>query len=105
MSEWIRTHRLSKWGCLAATCAVAIIATGVLAATPQSQKKPAAKGANDQAKKSEVDTQAGSKGTSVGPVVARVNGEDITYKALAEEVIARKGSEVLDTMISRLLVE
>jgi len=39
------------------------------------------------------------------PAVARVNGQEISWKALAEEVIARSGSEVLETMISRLLVE
>ena len=38
------------------------------------------------------------------PIVARVNHEEITYRELAEECIARKGAEVLDMMISRLLV-
>jgi foldase protein PrsA len=42
--------------------------------------------------------------TEAGPVVAMVNGKSITWRELAEECIARKGEEVLDTLISRLLV-
>ncbi len=39
------------------------------------------------------------------PIVARVNGEPITWRELAEECLARKGVEVLETMIARKLVE
>jgi foldase protein PrsA len=81
-----------------------IAAQMVIASPPQSQKK-SVPGKSEQLKKGEVDPSALAKTASAPPVVAKVNGEDITYKALAEEVIARKGAEVLDTMISRLLVE
>jgi foldase protein PrsA len=98
MIERIRTRWL-KWAGLAAGLAVGIIATGIVAASPlQRDKKSTSKSTADQPKKTESQVSA-------NPVVARVNGEEITYKALAEEVIARKGKEVLDTMISRLLVE
>lgn len=39
------------------------------------------------------------------PIVARVNNEVITWRELAEECLARKGVEVLETMIARKLVE
>lgn len=46
-----------------------------------------------------------SGGTVQEPIVARVNNEVITWRELAEECLARKGVEVLETMIARKLVE
>src|SRR5262249_39586547 len=40
-----------------------------------------------------------------GPVVARVNSQTVSFKTLAEECIARKGPEVLEAMISKLLIQ
>ena len=37
--------------------------------------------------------------------IAKVNGEVITRQQLADEVVARKGEEILETMISRKLIE
>jgi foldase protein PrsA len=88
-------------------CALAIVAARLVTASPpQGQQKKIMQGKStaDQTKKSEADSSRAKTGSDPA-IVAKVNGEDITYKALAEEVIARKGEEVLDTMISRLLVE
>jgi parvulin-like peptidyl-prolyl isomerase len=103
---------------VAATLAVAFVATGFAFANPQFQKKNAASGTQDSksagskskeadsAKKTDTNGAAApAKEAGVGPVAAVVNGEEITYKALAEECIARKGAEILETMISRLLVD
>jgi parvulin-like peptidyl-prolyl isomerase len=109
---------MNKWACLAATLVVAVVASGFALADPQTQKKGTAGGSQstkstagkstkpDSAKKTETSAAAApAKDGSVGPVVAMVNGEEITWKALAEECIARKGAEILDTMISRRLVD
>jgi foldase protein PrsA len=106
MSERIRLPRSTKWACLAAVSALALIASGIVVASPlQRDKKASGKATADQSKKNDQSKRNEGDSSLAGPIVARVNGEEITYKALAEEVIARKGKEVLDTMISRLLVE
>lgn len=118
MSERNRPRWMNQWACLAATLTVAVVASGFVLADPQTQKKgtpggsqttkvPAGKPTNaEPAKKPESSGAAApAKEGSVGAVAAVVNGEQITYKALAEECIARKGPEILETMISRLLVE
>jgi hypothetical protein len=109
---------MNKWACLAATLTATVVASGFVLADPQAQKKgtpggsqstkaPASKSSSpDSAKKPDTSAAAAPvKEGSVGPVVAVVNGEEISYKALAEECIARKGTEILETMISRLLVD
>src|SRR5262245_52940621 len=101
MSEWIRTHRGTRWVCLVSACVLAIVAAQLVAASPiQNQKKASA-----DAKKSQPDSSPANKAPSLAAIAAVVNGEEITYKALAEEVIARNGAEVLETMIARLLVD
>ena len=117
MSERKRTRWTNKWTCLAATLVLALIGSGFVLAEPQGQKKPATpaqpaktgqgkSGSSDGPAKADTNTSAGTATTgNIPPVVARVNNEEITFKALAEEVIARNGAEVLETMISRLLVD
>jgi parvulin-like peptidyl-prolyl isomerase len=100
MSEWIRASRGAKWVGLVGVCGVAFAMGRMVSASPLQQNKSAAsKPAADKKKSDPASTSSDT------PVVAVVNGEEITFKALAEEAIARKGSEILETMISRLLVE
>lgn len=103
MSEWIRTHRGTRWVCLVSACVLAFVAAQIVAASPlQNQKKAS----TDSAKKSQPDSSpVTNKAPSLAAIAAVVNGEEISYKALAEEVIARNGAEVLETMIARLLVD
>ncbi|HYN00637.1 MAG TPA: peptidyl-prolyl cis-trans isomerase [Aestuariivirgaceae bacterium] len=118
MSERNRPRWMNKWACLAATLTVAVVASGFVFADPQTQKKGTAGGPQttkaaaskstspESAKKPDTSGAAAlAKEGGVGPVVAVVNGDEITYKALAEECIARKGAEILETMISRHLVD
>jgi parvulin-like peptidyl-prolyl isomerase len=118
MSERNWRRWLNKWSCLAASLAVAAVASGFVFADPQSQKKGTSAGsqstkpsaskstsAESNKKPAASSTAAPAKEAGVGPVVAVVNGEEISYKALAEECIARKGAEILETMISRRLVD
>jgi foldase protein PrsA len=50
-------------------------------------------------------TDAGQVGTAtMNKNLARVNGEFITYKAVAQESVARVGTEVLDNLINRTLI-
>src|SRR5262245_53488233 len=103
MSKWIRAQSSTKWVCLTIVCITLIVGARLVTASQVQGQKKATQGktATDQVK-----TDASRPTSNADPaVVAKVNNEEITYKALAEEVIARKGVEVLDTMISRLLVE
>ncbi len=86
--------------------AVAVICAVVVASDPDTRKPDAKRPAATNTKTP--TRSAGTTGTAPAgsnePIVARVNNEVVTYKALAEECIARKGAEVLDTMISKALV-
>jgi len=111
MNERKHARWLNRFTCLVGI-ALSVVVAGVALANPlQSQKKPGSTPQSGKATKSTESVRKAEAGTTSpgnsgpGPVVARVNGEEISYKALAEEVIARKGQEVLETMISRLLVE
>ena len=118
MSERNRPRWMNKWAYLAATLMMAVVATGFVFADPQTQKKGTTGGSQptkaaaskspsaESAKKPDSSgTATPAKEGSFGPVVAVVNGEEISYKALAEVCIARHGAELLDTMISGLLVD
>ncbi len=119
MTERMRTHWLRKSFCLATTVALVVIGTGIVGAEPfQGQKKSTPSSPKDTKTASGKPTAAEPAGkqasepakpavnpSNIGPIVAKVNGEEITYKALAEEVIIREGAKVLETMISRRLVE
>jgi Zn-dependent protease with chaperone function/parvulin-like peptidyl-prolyl isomerase len=80
------THRLAWWSWPCLLAVVCMLPLGVLFA----QDSP---------------NQPGRQQRAAGTVVARVNGEEISYKVLADELIARKGTEVLDALISRMLIE
>ena len=118
MGRRSQSLRSRKWSWISASLVLLAVAAGIVAADPPSAiKKPntppgttaPAKSANTKPgnQPASDNTKRAPAGTPVGPnepVVARVNNEFITWKALAEECIARKGPEVLDTMISKLLV-
>src|SRR6185503_2991014 len=104
MSEWIRASRGARWVGLVGVCGMAFVVGRMVWASPIQQNKAAAsKPAADKTKKTGAAPAATTNNDA--PVVAIVNGEEITFKALAEEAIARKGPEILETMIARLLVE
>lgn len=68
-------------------------------AAPQAQAKaPTAPGEAPKAKVVAIPVNPGD-------AVALVNGEKITRQQLADEAVARKGSEILETMIARRLIE
>ncbi|MBI3463042.1 MAG: peptidylprolyl isomerase [Planctomycetes bacterium] len=120
MGERSHNLRSRKWSWVAASLLLLAVAAGIVAADPPgASKKPTnSTSSGTAAPTKSASTKPGNQpgpdttkktptGTPVGtnePIVARVNNEFITYKALAEECIARKGPEVLDTMISKMLV-
>ena len=67
--------------------------------TPAAGKSGAAGGANRS------NGPAAAPATPSEPIVARVNNQVITAKSLADECVARKGPEILETMISKMLVQ
>jgi foldase protein PrsA len=92
---------------LAAAVAVGVACAGIVAADSEPKKPEAKKPAAGALNSTKAPRSAGAAAVAANPnepIVARVNNEVVTYKALAEECIARKGAEVLDTMISKALV-
>lgn len=114
----IRRVRFGKWSWVVASLTLCAVGAGIVAADPPTNKKPtntappsggtAGKATATKPGAPSPDAArkplAGGAASTNEPIVARVNNEAITYKALAEECIARKGSDVLDTMISKMLV-
>jgi foldase protein PrsA len=99
----VRVERLRQCAAvLAAVCAIG----GVSALAQQQQK-----GQGAQPKSTQVpnvgEVKATVKAVPVNPTdaVAVVNGEKITRAQLADECVARKGTEILDSLIARLLIE
>lgn len=95
-----RRWRWRSW--IATPLGLAAISAVVIAANPQQQKKAA----SDAAAKTGTPTKqaAPAQPGASEPIVAIINGQKITRKALAEECIARKGADILDTMIAKMLV-
>ncbi|HEV3163866.1 MAG TPA: peptidylprolyl isomerase [Isosphaeraceae bacterium] len=98
-------------------CLVALAAAGALAMQPAlgQQRKPVttpAASQPDQGKASPLD-KLNSKPVLVPtaiPVnpddpVAKVNGQAISRRQLADECVSRRGKEILDTLIARVLIE
>jgi foldase protein PrsA len=100
MAEWSRAIASGRWGWVSLGVALAALGAVVSPAVGQG-KAPAsgAKGASNRAAAPAVPPAAGE------PIVARVNNQVISAKALADECVARKGAEVLETMVSKLLVQ
>ena len=94
-----------------------LLALGIGVAGAQSQPKGAATGAGTKAGKATATKPAATPAdgdfrlkevvvpTNPRDEVAKINGEIITYQQLADECIARKGEEILETMIARKLIE
>jgi foldase protein PrsA len=110
MREWSHSVRSSKWSWLATCLLACAVAAGIVAADPGSKKKApaAAQSPTSGGKQSVSPGETAKSGIPAAvtsePIVARVNNDVITYKQLAEECIARKGADVLETMIAKTLV-
>ncbi|MDB5352796.1 MAG: Peptidylprolyl isomerase [Planctomycetota bacterium] len=103
-----------------AVVAAAVVTTGVLGSgsapgqgpadgrVPIRGTKPATKPAvtgSAPAADTEIKSTIVRMPSNPGDAVAVVNGETITRQRLADETVVRKGDEVLDAMISRILID
>jgi parvulin-like peptidyl-prolyl isomerase len=110
MAERTRSARAARWIALSLIASATLATAGFVVADPQKKgASPAQKPAAPPAKstgKSPAAKPAEERPTISGSeaIVARVNKDEITYKELAEECIARRGVEVLETMIHKMLV-
>jgi foldase protein PrsA len=101
MREW--NHGRSSGWLAAGTLVLGLF--GLVAAAPQGKKPAAVKSAPASQGKSASTAPGAAAAPGAEPIVARINGEEISWRDLAEECLARKGVEVLDMLISKKLVE
>jgi hypothetical protein len=117
MGERNHARSTTRWSWIAAGLLLGAVGIGIAAAEPGAKKnqpksssaQPAATGSKATTKGTNAPAArpASEPAPAAGngdPIVARVNGQVITYRTLAEECIARKGSEVLESLISKTLV-
>src|SRR4051794_16946718 len=95
-----------------AFCLVAASAVGALATLPAQAQRPGRATATPPQPPAKADQigdgprlQEVRVPTNTTDPIAVVNGEIITRQQLADECVARKGQEILDTLIARRLIE
>jgi hypothetical protein len=98
--------RTVRWGLVALVTAGSVGGFSVFGQQPGTGRAPA-KGAANPKVGEEGEVKAVIKAVPVNPndPVAIINGEPITRVQLSDECVARKGKEILETLIARKLIE
>ncbi len=97
-SKTIRESRSSRAGILVGGTLVFVIAGGIAMQVWRAQSTQASE---QKATTTEGTARMDARNTAF----ARVNGEPISYEALAKECVERYGKEVLENMISRTIIQ
>lgn len=97
-SKTIGESRSSRAGILIGGTLVVVIAGGIAMQVWRAQSTQAAE---QKATASEGTARMDARNTAF----ARVNGEPISYEALAKECVERYGKEVLENMVSRTIIQ
>lgn len=97
-AKTVAESRSSRSGILIGGTLVVLIAGGITMQVWRAQSTQAAEQKSD-------DSSATTRMDAQNTAFARVNAEPISYEALAKECVERYGKEVLENMISRLIVQ
>lgn len=97
-SKTVRESRSSRAGILVGGTLVFVIAGGIAMQVWRAQSTQASE---QKATATEGTARMDARNTAF----ARVNGEPISYEALAKECVERYGKEVLENMISRTIIQ